>query len=288
MAYLTDQTSYENLIKRGVLSVRSKRLDTLVNAIKTYVSQKNGDNLAAVEKALDDWKTQDPKEFSDRGKASEAALRAEIKSEGVPYWGLGKIRLVDPSSHPPYEPWKWNVNQSVQFSTNCYAYACNDAYLHQFKTKPQPGELGGRPVDAMKGAEVRLAVLHDDMQRNAMQLQRLVPLIRLRGEAVPDEVVNVPGYYLIALVTALHADYHWLRQDNDGMWSHKPGWSKAINVDASGAPIDDPRTCNLKYGYVKGVGMMNYKFTTFYYAPKGGVRTGPLGMVTSTQRRGSI
>ena len=42
---------------------------------------------------------------------------------------------------------------------------------------------------------------------------------------------NVPGYYLIALVVARGAkgDYHWLRQDDSGLWSHKPGHLQATN-----------------------------------------------------------
>ena len=62
-------------------------------------------------------------------------------------------------------------------------------------------------------------------------------------------------------------DYHWYRQDDTGYWSHKPGHTRATDRDASGNVIVDPRDCNL------GI----YSFTTFYYAPKGGVRTASLG-----------
>ena len=100
-------------------------------------------------------------------------------------------------------------------------------------------------------------------------------MVRLRGEAVPTGVVNQNGYYLIALVTAPNVDYHWLRQDANGLWSHKPGDKAATNRDAVGRLITDPRDCNLTYFF--GSVVCAYTFTTFYYCPRGGVRTGHLG-----------
>lgn len=35
-------------------------------------------------------------------------------------------------------------------------------------------------------------------------------------------------------------DYHWYRQDIDGLWSHKPGFGNIMNVDGAGKPITDP------------------------------------------------
>lgn len=45
-------------------------------------------------------------------------------------------------------------------------------------------------------------------------------------------------------------DYHWLRQDDNGKWSHKPGGGKATNKDWDGRgwngnEISDPETANL-------------------------------------------
>ena len=37
------------------------------------------------------------------------------------------------------------------------------------------------------------------------------------------------GYYRIALVFSSSGDgFHYYRQDNTGLWSHKDGWTKAI------------------------------------------------------------
>jgi hypothetical protein len=293
MGYLDTAGKFEGEIKRGVLSSRSKRLDALVSAVNLYVQQPDGGKLEDVEKKLEEWKRQDPKEFADRGSKTETQLRYEIAHQGVQYWGKGSPRIMDAASHPRYQPGLWNDGSVIQFSTNCYAYACNDPRNHKALEKPQPGDFGKAPVQAMTDSSVRYAVMRDDVMRNAMQLQRLVPLVRLRNDPVPAHVTNVPGYYLIALVTAPNADYHWLRQDADGMWSHKPGWDRATNRDSDGALIFDPREAALRVPV--GIDRLanqyiyaDYHFTTFYFAPKGGVRTGDLGTQRLHQRRASF
>jgi hypothetical protein len=45
-------------------------------------------------------------------------------------------------------------------------------------------------------------------------------------------------------------DFHWYRQDDNQMWSHKPGSTKATNLDASGNPILDPRTADRSSGNI--------------------------------------
>jgi hypothetical protein len=263
---------YESRINRGGLHFRSKRLDKVVGSINAYVKKGSAHGLLEIEKAIGVWRHEDPKEYTNRGKPSQAELEERLREEGAK-WGLGRgrIRLVDPSSNPRYEPHVWNDNGRIQLSTNCYAYACNDPYHHAFDDKPQPGTHMLRRVNQkMTNEAVRLAVMQDDQSRNNMRKQRLIPLIRMRDEIANDspiDVVNVPGYYLIALVVARNRDYHWYRQDDTGLWSHKPGHTQATNVDASGQLIYDPRDCNL------GI----YSFTTFYFAPKGGVRTASLG-----------
>jgi hypothetical protein len=279
VGYLDTPGTFEHDINRGILSSRSARLNALVAAIAAYVSGPSQQALLTVDDTLNAWKRQDPKEFADRGAKTESQLRYEIGMKGAAVWGTGVPRIVDPGSHPVFEPQRWNDNSVVQWSTNCYAYACNDPLNHQALNKPQPGQLAGAALRDAEESVVRYAVMQDDLVRDSQQLQRLIPVVRLRGEAVPD-VVNVPGYYLIALVTAPHADYHWLRQDRNGMWSHKPGWTAATNRDSAGRVIADPRQASLF------VGRHRYEFTTFYYAPRGGVRTGDLG--TLRARRGTV
>jgi hypothetical protein len=282
MAYLTTPGEFEKTIDRNVLHFRSKRLDAVVDAINLFVKSPKRSRLTDITTKLDQWKQMDPKEFANRGKATEVALRKEI-ADKQSTWGEGEIGIVDAGCHPRYEPGRWNDRSKIQESTNCYAYACNDPMGHARYDKPQPGQLGGRSVTQAEESVVRWAVMRDDLTRNRAQLSRLVPLVRLRGEAVPDHVVNVPGYYLIALITAPDADYHWVRQDDNGMWSHKPGHGSVTDLDFYGKPIFDPRDATFAVPVAEDqFGNLMYKpydFTTFYYAPKGGVRTGDLGSV---------
>ena len=56
------------------------------------------------------------------------------------------------------------------------------------------------------------------------------------------------GTYKVALVVGMYDegkyDYHWYRQDADGLWSHKPGITAARRIDNSGKLIIDPMTAD--------------------------------------------
>ena len=51
----------------------------------------------------------------------------------------------------------------------------------------------------------------------------------------------------IALVVDADQDYHFFRQDNNGMWSHKPGGTPVTDKDADGKVIYDPKLANRNY-----------------------------------------
>lgn len=279
MAYLATAGEFEKAINRGLLSHRSSRLDGLVQAIADYIKSQRRSHLLKVQDRLLAWKSTDPKEYADRASTAGPRLASEV-SALLENWGQGEIRVADPGAHPTYQPWIWN-SAPIQYSTNCYAYACNDPYHHPYLGKPQPGQAGRVEINQVTDAAVRLAVMCDDQHRNHMRRQRLSPLIRLRDEGAPACVANMPGYYLIALFVAPGVDYHWARQDRDGMWSHKPGWDVATDLDSAGRPIADPRDCDMRLTLddpsTRAPLVVPYEFSTFYYAPRLGVRTGDLG-----------
>ena len=69
-----------------------------------------------------------------------------------------------------------------------------------------------------------------------------------------------PGTYKVALVACSdNFDYHWLRQDSDGFWSHKPGTTPVRRCDDAGNLIIDPSNCTLK----------SYDLFLGYYAVSG-------------------
>lgn len=61
----------------------------------------------------------------------------------------------------------------------------------------------------------------------------------------------------IALVVDADEDYHFYRQDTNGMWSHKPGGMPVTNLDALGRPIYDPALCSRNYD--KDGSKLNYE-----------------------------
>lgn len=134
-----------------------------------------------------------------------------------------KCPKCDAADAPPYNPGKWNI-PTVQPYNNCYNYA-NDQITNTFA---QPGKAHGKTIKALSCPGV-------------------LPCAQADGLVVtPNFSHALPkgkGWY-VALVIWPNVDYHWYRQDNVGCWSHKPGSTAARNVDNSGKPITDPKTCD--------------------------------------------
>ncbi|MBM3241799.1 hypothetical protein FJZ31_36470 [Candidatus Poribacteria bacterium] len=123
---------------------------------------------------------------------------------------------------PKYEPEKWNDNNGIQFSNNCYNYACNI----QTGTYAQPGQATRNMYSSIDCNGVTDDAVSDGLTKQ--DCDRTCPNC----------------CHKVALVVAPGYDYHWYRQDDNGMWSHKPGGTPATNLDNSGNPINDPRTAD--------------------------------------------
>ena len=61
---------------------------------------------------------------------------------------------------------------------------------------------------------------------------------------------------LVALVIWPGKDFHWLRRDATGSWSHKRGGTAVSDKDDSQKIIEDPRTADL--GHYHFVTFMSY------------------------------
>jgi hypothetical protein len=305
LKYLLSRGAYENQVSRGAFSFRSKRLDTVIAEIDAYIRRPSAGRLDLIEAALAAWETKDPKEFKSRGLPLKPDMAGEIQLARVQLTTMEKrvfIPVLDPNDHPKYEPDLWNQDP-YQTSTNCYAYACDSLWGHYFGEKPQPGSYGAKKLaigtrrrlvheDKLQfgsakpdrtAPAVRLAIMRDGQNQGISK--RLIPIIRQPGERVS----NIPGHYLVALVIAsghqvpkwsfeeYARDYHWYRQDKDGMWSHKPGHSEATNLDGSGNEIYDPRACDMEASFWDDDGVwvhIFYEFVMFFYCPRGGVKVG--------------
>ena len=76
------------------------------------------------------------------------------------------------------------------------------------------------------------------------------------------------GTSKIALIVDENEDYHFLRQDSNGLYSHKPGSRNVTNIDASGKLIYDPALAD--YNYKKNAnGYLNYDtFCSYMCVPR--------------------
>jgi hypothetical protein len=151
--------------------------------------------------------------ISDRVSAlSETSSGAEAISPNCPPCGGADA--------PSYDPAYWN-DPARQPLNNCYNYANNQAT----NTFAQPG----------RGSGTIFPTLDCDGVRGAAERDGLVTTDTFQASRA--------GWY-VALVIWPGQDYHWYRQDDVGCWSHKPGRTRARNVDNSGNEITDPKTCD--------------------------------------------
>ncbi len=129
-------------------------------------------------------------------------------------------------SIPSYTPSYWNDGDhgsSIQRNNNCYNYSNN----RRTDTFAQPGKAVGQQYTAYTCTDISNAAIADGLE----------PISS--SATCPDNMVKV------ALAVYPDSDYHWYRQDSDGMWSHKIGTNEATNLDDSYMTITNPETANM-------------------------------------------
>lgn len=63
------------------------------------------------------------------------------------------------------------------------------------------------------------------------------------GDNLPDDKPD-QGHY-IGLLIWPGTNFHWVRLDDNGNWSHKPGGTAVRNTDNNGDVITDPSKADL-------------------------------------------
>ena len=147
----------------------------------------------------------------------------------------------------------FNENPYVRESHNCYMYFLNkknkdvvkmckkDYHKHKLCKRAQPGYASGYPLLNKK-----------DYKCPKIMERTLVdnPNIYKIGE----NKKCIPSHYKGALVVAPNRDYHYYRENDDGKWTHKPGYKPSTNYDSKNNFIFNPRKASRDYG-----GTLNYK-----------------------------
>jgi hypothetical protein len=183
---------------------------------------------------------------------------------------------------PDYKPDEWN-KPDIKPVNNCYNYAANN------KFSPKPGEaapLAAQP-GKKKGIEpyikkaivkrkyrINVPALRTQLEIEIPQFQRDVicdgVAIAAKADGLTDTTPDAnkkptcPGdcwlvaYYRRAAAGTDDGDFHFVRQDSDGGWSHMPEWGGTVtrnkydpgkqNYDKDD-PIKDPEHDNVGRGY---------------------------------------
>ncbi len=142
--------------------------------------------------------------------------------------------------HPKYEPEKWNQNVYLRKSHNCYSYALNLIYPKLIndckKLLTNTKQRTCRKLFVKPGIYAGIQYTRENqtgkkIEKLMLQDNPFMKKIKKNGKC-PD------GYYRIALVfSSSGKGFHYYRQDNTGLWSHKDGWTKATNKDKKGRLI---------------------------------------------------
>jgi len=157
---------------------------------------------------------------------------------------------------PKYEPQKWNDNEAISISTNCYCYMLNIQHepfsgkLLDPRYSLQPGYISGSgsffmtrdelmDLIELDGFDVLVDLCKADAKKLGLVMNQISP-----KESIPT------GYYRVALfVDSEGKDYHCYRENPDHYtWSHKIGDDEVIDFDASGEKITDPCFADRDYG----------------------------------------
>ncbi len=156
-------------------------------------------------------------------------------------------------SEHPYEPEKWNTNDSIRTTHNCYSYALGKIRPN-LKSKAQPGYASGHNyIDDVKDYNCKSFY---------KRVKKDNPYAYLEKFDSPCD----RGFYKVFMALDIGNDYHWWRQNGrkstldgtEGFWSHKPGSTDVTDVDASGAKIKNPLLADRKYS------SLNYSTPCFF------------------------
>lgn len=164
---------------------------------------------------------------------------------------------IDKCKTPLYQPYLWN-NPIYQDKNNCYSYAIQDRDKHR-KTKMYPGEHSNLPR-----VKQTMNTYTCDVFENRLFLDIPNMFVSNYEDKCPCD------YYKIALVLDNdnnNKDFHFYREDADGLWSHKPGSNKVIRVDASDNIIKNPFTADRDYSKKYNNGYNYATKCNFYCIP---------------------
>jgi hypothetical protein len=155
---------------------------------------------------------------------------------------------------PDYNPGHWNRSRDLRETHNCFSYAMNvndPKQVAQCLREPNCDAPFHQP-----GSAAGYKPFRSDRPKTCPNM-----VVRILGDNPDIKMSTFEGRCpvntsKIALVVDPKEDYHFLRQDDTMLWSHKAGARPVKNVDAKGHLIWDPQLADLNYSTPDG--RLNY------------------------------
>ena len=159
---------------------------------------------------------------------------------------------INNCSGPLWEPKLWNNLNDIPHlkKTNCYEYAFN--YISHSEEKLQPGELSsGKFKDYSCESIIR------KMKEDYSDVK----------DSYFREKLDCTRYKIALVIDTNDNDYHFYRQDTNGLWSHKTCTNDVSRLDANGDIIINPEYCDRDYTTVnKKEDEHNYNLFCGYFS----------------------
>lgn len=177
-------------------------------------------------------------------------------------------------SEPRYEPDRWNLEDVVRLTHNCFSYAYNIIDPKQIEACKKDPTCD--PPFHQPGSESGYPRFNDSDPKTCPNM-----IARLMGDnpkrIIPSsfELKCPRGTSKIALVVDEDQDYHFLRQDKPhgnssmGMFSQKSGAMPVTNLDAKGHEIFDVALADHNFDNRRRKDPLNYdRFCGYFCIPR--------------------
>ena len=177
------------------------------------------------------------------------------------------VMLPRSGYEPEFNPKKYNGPLCKRH--NCMAYALNiksenSPQFLQLKSNIANSSFMLNKTSNLKGKSLKT----QQCLFTELIFHRMFP----NSYRTTADVKCKPGFYKIAILNSpqrktsggkhVWHDFHFVRQNSDVLWSHKPGQTAITRVNSNNKPILDPRTAKWSYNNLK------YKFCSFFCVPK--------------------
>jgi len=168
-------------------------------------------------------------------------------------------------SEPPLNMTTWNNKLALKGSHNCFAYAMNavDPKMVQKCNDTVNCNVGFH----QPGYAAGFGRFSEQKEKGCGDMVSRVWGDNPDVKATTFEKRCNQGTSKIALIVDPKRDYHFLRQDPDGFWSHKPGAMNVTRLDATGRPIIRPDRASFIYNHHKEP-LMYTKFCGYFCVPR--------------------